>query len=189
MGDPIIDKSRHSEVLEMYINGSTYQEIADFFGVTRQYIGNIASKNGVTKKDGGKTKKTENKNSALGAKKDKVYLSRYGLTFFQYKEIAKTIEKFALIGFKSQKGNARRRGIDWKFSFLEWRKVWEDSGLWDSRGRGSQGCCMARIGDCGGYELGNVEIVTNRKNIQDVRRREAEEKTKNLAELCKLGEK
>ena len=51
--------------------------------------------------------------------------------------------------FQQQKYMAKRRGIEFLFTFEEWIKMWEDSGKWNERGRGAKKYCMARHNDIG----------------------------------------
>jgi hypothetical protein len=67
--------------------------------------------------------------------------------------------------FMTQKENARRRGIEFLFTFEEWWEIWESSGRWEQRGRKSGNYVMARFRDRGAYRVGNVEIVTVEQNI------------------------
>jgi hypothetical protein len=69
-----------------------------------------------------------------------------------------------------QKNSAKRRGVEWQFTFEDWCRVWLDSGKWDSRGRGGDKYCMARFGDVGPYCASNVEIIPFRRNSSDGRR-------------------
>jgi len=67
--------------------------------------------------------------------------------------------------YSDQKSNARMRGIGFNISFEEWLDIWVSSGHLQDRGRGSKKYCMARIGDLGNYEIGNVYISTGRDNV------------------------
>jgi hypothetical protein len=62
---------------------------------------------------------------------------------------------------------ARGRGIAFEFTFEQWWEIWKKSGHWHQRGKRSDQYCMSRFGDKGGYELGNVEIVTNHTNCSN----------------------
>lgn len=66
--------------------------------------------------------------------------------------------------FTQQRYNARARGIEWRFSFGDWCRLWLASGKWKERGRGAANCCMSRNNDCGAYKLGNVSIKSNSDN-------------------------
>ena len=52
-------------------------------------------------------------------------------------------------------------------TFIEWLNVWGDK--FPLRGRGAFDLCMARVGDVGPYEAGNIYITTNRLNTQSKR--------------------
>lgn len=69
--------------------------------------------------------------------------------------------------FDRQRGTARRRGIDWFFTFDEWRAWWLEDSRWERRGvhRGSLGMC--RFNDVGPYALGNVFAGTPADNSAD----------------------
>ena len=62
---------------------------------------------------------------------------------------------------------ARKRGIEWLFTFETWWKMWEESGQWLNRGRKSGQYCMARKGDQGPYSPDNVDIVLVNVNTSD----------------------
>lgn len=69
--------------------------------------------------------------------------------------------------YTQQKSNVRQRGLEMRLTFEEWKQIWTDSGHWEERGRGSCKYCMMRKGDQGHYELGNVFIGTNAKNVSE----------------------
>ncbi len=72
---------------------------------------------------------------------------------------------------RNQKHYAASRGIDFDLTFEQWWKVWQDSGHWRKRGPLPHQYCMARgttkRPDVGPYKLGNVRIITNRKNREE----------------------
>ena len=72
--------------------------------------------------------------------------------------------------YACQKFTSKRRGIRFLLSLQQWVAVWEKSGKFHLRGRGSAKYCMSRPGDVGAYEIGNVVIVTNRQNISQMNR-------------------
>jgi hypothetical protein len=72
--------------------------------------------------------------------------------------------------YTAQKAHAKEREIDFLLSYDEWWQVWEESGHWENRGRGSQKFCMCRVGDKGGYEIGNVYIATNADNAREAKK-------------------
>lgn len=66
--------------------------------------------------------------------------------------------------YRAQKSHSKKRGIEFLLSFNQWLYIWTRSGHLHERGRGSLQYCMARFGDKGPYERGNVEIITNNAN-------------------------
>ena len=57
--------------------------------------------------------------------------------------------------------------IQFKLTFQEWLKIWEDSGKFHLRGKKIGQYCMSRINDKGHYEVGNVFIQLNSQNRID----------------------
>lgn len=71
--------------------------------------------------------------------------------------------------FYTHRSNAKRRNIPFLLSFDEWWKIWQDSGKWTQCGKGKGKYCMARPGDQGAYEIGNVRICLNEENRAEVK--------------------
>src|SRR5690606_1984307 len=107
------------------------------------------------------------------AKREAACLLKHGCSLAQLGEIKKLGREMQAAGvgyartplgaYRSQMHNARKRGIEWKISLWEWWTIWQESGHWDDRGRGT-GYMMCRFGDTGDYELGNVYIATGVHN-------------------------
>lgn len=68
--------------------------------------------------------------------------------------------------YTSHKSSAKFRGIDFKLTFEEWFDIWQKSGHYHERGIGKGSYVMSRIGDKGGYEVGNVFIQSNSDNVK-----------------------
>lgn len=69
--------------------------------------------------------------------------------------------------FCHHKRNAKKRGIEFHFTLEEWIKWWElHLGIrWmQKRGKEKDQYCMARFGDKGPYQAGNVKCITNEQN-------------------------
>lgn len=64
-------------------------------------------------------------------------------------------------------GVAKQRGIPFLLTFEEWLGIWLDSGKWLERGWNKGQYVMARIGDKGAYEIGNVYICLSEENRAD----------------------
>jgi hypothetical protein len=69
--------------------------------------------------------------------------------------------------FRKQRSNARSRGIPFNLTFQEWRDIWQESGMYERRGRGRRGYVMHRIADSGPYQVGNVEIISAIDNFRE----------------------
>jgi len=67
--------------------------------------------------------------------------------------------------FKAHKRRAEKRNIPFTLTFEEWYDIWQKSNHWEQRGRGRDKYVMSRIGDKGGYTLGNVFIQSNLNNV------------------------
>jgi hypothetical protein len=86
--------------------------------------------------------------------------------------------------YDSHKANAKKRGVEFKFLFSEWMKMWEESGHFKDRGKGKNKYCMARFGDVGAYEVGNVHIITNSENRKEWR---ITDKTRQILSVVRKG--
>jgi hypothetical protein len=74
------------------------------------------------------------------------------------------------VAFLNQRKRAKQRGIEFHFTFEEWKLWWEDnlgSDWFKLRGKRVGQYVMARNGDKGPYEASNVKCITAIKNIQE----------------------
>jgi len=69
--------------------------------------------------------------------------------------------------FQFQQSNAKRRGIGFLLTFEQWLKIWTDSSHLHERGCHRGKYNMARYGDRGAYEVGNVRIIPHGDNIAE----------------------
>ena len=69
--------------------------------------------------------------------------------------------------FANQRWQAAQRGIDFLLTWKEWFRIWTESGHLDERGPRSDEYVMARFGDKGAYEIGNVKIITAAENLSE----------------------
>lgn len=68
--------------------------------------------------------------------------------------------------YHDQKSTAKRRGIEFKITFEDWKKWWINTGKAENRGR-NKGCYqMCRFNDEGAYELENIYCATITENMQ-----------------------
>jgi hypothetical protein len=81
------------------------------------------------------------------------------------------------LAYYGQKTHAKNRGIPFRLSFPQWLKIWQRSGHLHERGCRQGEYVMARFGDQGGYEIGNVKIILHTENSREwVRTKEYREK-------------
>lgn len=66
--------------------------------------------------------------------------------------------------YNQHRNNALTRNIPFLLTFEEWWSLWEQSGKWEQRGWRRGQYCMARVGDMGSYEIGNVRICLAEDN-------------------------
>lgn len=167
--------ARAKTFAHLFKGGKTYQEIGDLFGLTRERVRQLISFAGVTRHEGGAAKNADKtallRSSAIAEKRkerNSEFIDELGCTRQVAIEIngGKNVwgKGAASRAFLNQKRSAMRREIEWKFTFPDWWRVWQESGKWALRGRG-QGYCMARWGDSGAYEPSNVYICTIGENF------------------------
>lgn len=68
------------------------------------------------------------------------------------------------VAFYTHRASARQRGIPFRLTFGQWLGIWKRSGRLSRRGCRTGQYVMARFGDQGAYEVGNVRIVTAYQN-------------------------
>ena len=67
-------------------------------------------------------------------------------------------------GYTRSKADAKRRGIEFCFTFEEWKQWWNETDKWQLRGKTKGSYQMCRINDEGPYILGNVYCDTVEAN-------------------------
>lgn len=69
------------------------------------------------------------------------------------------------------KDNAKRKGVSFALSFDEYISLAQEAGVNhpDMIGKGVDKYQMGRLGDSGGYELGNCRFITMRQNLDERR--------------------
>lgn len=69
--------------------------------------------------------------------------------------------------WQNQRGSARWRGIAFEITFEQWEAWWAETGHFDERGKERGQWVMARKGDRGAYETGNVECIKAERNVSE----------------------
>ncbi|WJM80528.1 hypothetical protein [Pectobacterium brasiliense] len=152
-----VDKQEHPKICSGYQSGKTLRELSMEFSVSMERIRQILKENGLSGRNGGIAAKIAKRE----ADKKNRHMKKFGCSKEQLKEIGchhSKKSKSPLHAFLSQKRNAKNRGVEWRLSFWEWWSIWQESGKWESRGRGEGHFCMCRIGDAGAYDNKNVYI-------------------------------
>lgn len=166
---------RALEMAEKYQAGATLQEIGDYYGVTRERVRQLMTRElGVRKADGGKAIRTKAKARARQEMRTRKFLAERGMTEAEYiatRQFRDRRGRPPIYYYARQAINSAHRKIEWQLSFGQWWRIWSESGKWSERGRGKGGYVMARHGDKGPYALGNVKIITAVENQREYIRR------------------
>lgn len=150
---------------EEFESGSTLQEIGDRYGISRERVRQLLLSVGVTGQDGGQRRRSERQRRIKTQEAESKFARKMGMTRSEFRKInyQERYQDRPHHKYREQKHNSNNRGIEWKMTFGEWWFIWQQSGKWELRGRGT-GYVMARFADSGPYEVGNVEIVSGSDN-------------------------
>lgn len=176
------DEDRELAMVALFREGYTLQEIGDEFDLTRERVRQLLKRHGLTGKDGGQRRKTLDKEAEEEQEKENRCIERWGMGRRELRKLRAMHPnrwKSPIGYFVSQRNNAKKRGIQWNLTLKEWWDIWQESGKWDQRGRNSGEYVMARYGDTGPYEVGNVKIIQCSDNVREVRYRERLKKLTN----------
>lgn len=69
--------------------------------------------------------------------------------------------------YDTNRYSAKQRNIPFYLTYQQWLYIWLASGKLNERGKMAHQYCLARFGDQGAYELGNVKIITNSANCSE----------------------
>lgn len=164
-----IDIKRHEAICRLFKQGVTGPRIAFRFGISRERVRQILNRHGIKASQGGVQKEAQINQLNRKERWLNKIMPFWGVTKKQWLDIRKNPEhKNYIAAYKTQKNHATRiRGIDFAMNYFEWKKIWDDSGKWDNRGRGVGEYCMSRYGDIGPYAVDNVDIILSSKNHTD----------------------
>ena len=68
--------------------------------------------------------------------------------------------------YNTLKNNAKRRDIDFKLTFEEFKQFCFECELINQRGRSKNSYHIDRIDENRGYEVGNLQMLTNIENVK-----------------------
>lgn len=149
-------RDRATSMLALYQDGYTLAKIGEMHGLTRERVRQLMTKNfGTRRGDGGQHLVAAVKADRAKQRLDAAAIRKWGCSQAQYLDLRRL--KKPTRAFGSQRSNAARRGISWELTLWQWWTIWQESGHWHQRARGS-GYVMCRTGDVGPYAVGNVRI-------------------------------
>lgn len=157
---------RAVKIERLFKDGWTMEKIGSEFSITRERVRQVLASRGIDYRDGGQYLSKLRKIRDELDRRNQACFSKYGCDLEQHKELLAMKPRNPIIAFRSQRSNARKRGIKWDFKLWDWWRVWVESGKWNQRGRGD-GYVMARIKDSGPYSRENVYITSASQNIRD----------------------
>jgi len=168
---PQADMQRATAMAAMFRSGRTLQQIGELYGVSRERVRQIISKEfSMSGADGGQRKRADARRARSEAKKQAACLAKHGCTVEELAGLRRKTKALVRKGesyyrtpigaFQNQRSNAKARGIGWNLTIWEWWNIWQESGHWEERGRSRDAFVMCRFGDTGAYEAGNVYIAT-----------------------------
>lgn len=151
--------ARYEAMGDLYKSGKTLGEIGEIYGVSDKFIHNCLRRIGISYLDGGRLKLAADRRALRLVQRNDLCFKRYGCSWEDYLPL----RGFVTNAYCNQKNQARRRGVGWDLTLLQWWDFWQQSGHWEDRGAG-QGYMMCRIGDKGPYALGNIYAATGCEN-------------------------
>lgn len=163
---------RTQQIIEWCRAGLTLQQVGDRFNISRERVRQIVAANDVLADERGRAirrkAREQNISDARRLKRDAWAMSIYGCDYATLIDLnggSKTRgrDSFAMRYFQ-QKRNAMFRGIEFRLTFPQWMRVWNESKKLNERGRGHGKFVMSRFGDAGAYEVGNVFIQSADSN-------------------------
>jgi hypothetical protein len=149
-----VANEQHLAMAAMYKSGKSLVEVGREYGISGQRVHMIMQSLGVSREEGGvSVRRAERKAArqrAVDAALEAKLMQKWGMTSDEYAEHVAQYGNSNQTGspmskYLSQRKNAEKRGIQWLFTFKSWWVLWQESGLWDKRGRKSYG--LGRIGD------------------------------------------
>lgn len=156
--------ARDSQIVAAFKGGATMEQVGQQHGITRERVRVILKRSGVAATDGGCALRQRARAEAVRESRDAKAIRIWGVPHARMLELRSA---GVLRAFQQQRINAEARGIPFLLTFPQWLAIWEQSGRLEQRGRGRGGFVMSRIGDRGGYEVGNVHIQSAVENSRE----------------------
>lgn len=169
-------KERNEEIVSLYRSPMTLQEIGDQMGLTRERVRQILVKNGVKKEEGGdsvKSKYRQKEKSLLDAEraiKQKAIRDKRHEKWVK-EHLSATVEELESVGLPHTRENivchnyvavkfAREYHDHHPFlSYMDWIKVWRDSGHFNMEEGSEHGWCLSRKDTGKPWSIENAKII------------------------------
>lgn len=147
-------RARAEEMATLYRTGAMLRQIGDKFGVSRERVRQIMTKElGLPASDGGQAIKAEARREDRKRTLDIRCQARSGCIVEQWRSIPARARR----AFVSQKNAARHNKVEWSISMWDWWLIWSASGQWENRGRGKY--VLSRLDRGRPWTVENVSIV------------------------------
>lgn len=169
---------RAADMHSAYVAGKTLKEVAAGYGITRERVRQIITKYfGVCSDNGSAAVKAKKARAERLERLEASCMKKNGCTRAQLASVLLIQRRMVrdgagvfqtpLYAFRTQRQNARTRGIEWQMTFWQWWTIWQKSGKWSRRGRSSGDFVMCRNGDAGPYSVENVHIAPAFSNVHE----------------------
>lgn len=159
---------RVAAMAALYRDGSTFEEVAGSFGVSKQAVHKNLKRAGLSRVEGGAhlgaLAAQATRREAQRAQREARIKRCWGITV---EEWMRHTRSGLLMAYQGQRQSARQRGIGWEITTRQWLEVWNESGKLRLRGCERGKFVMSRRGDEGPYAIGNVFIQTHSDNIRE----------------------
>lgn len=163
-----INLKQHTRICNMFKSGIPGTKIGSKFNLSRERIRQILKLYGISKTDGG----AYVTNKKIKIQKKETWLNKimvnWGIPKRDWLRIRHDPSHTKYItAFRCQYNSALHMSIGFTLTYWEWKKIWDDSGFFNKRGRDKNGYCMARKLGKGFYEIGNVDIIHTPQNTSE----------------------
>lgn len=169
-------EARNVSMVSMYRQGMTLQEIGDRYGLTRERVRQIVSREGITSKEGGKTVQVKEKKmiqSVIDGEERKKRQAVKNVKHAQWvvEHLGDTIETIEAAGLPHTRESlvcksyvAIRMAHFYQnqktyLRYLDWVKIWEDSGHFSRISGPNRGWCLVRQDNHQPWSPENAKII------------------------------
>jgi hypothetical protein len=159
-------KKRNAKIVRQFKSGYTMGQLAVQHRISRQRVHQLLVRAGVTANDGGRAKCRALRIKTKASQREGSIKRRWGITVEHWRHLRAMHRNFwatPLGVYIRKRNNVRPTKRKWRLPFVEFLRIWEESGLWDQRGRGGALYGMHLIDPKGHWTPDNVCI----KRVKD----------------------